>query len=106
LDGWTGVIFAGYLRIFITCHLTWSVNSICHRYGQRSYDTPDQSRNNFWIALFTFGEGWHNNHHRYLQMPYFGHKWYQIDIGKWVLQLCKPLGLVWDLKIPSELKKS
>ncbi len=99
LGGWVGLLWAGILRVFITSHLTWCVNSVCHAWGKRAYPSlKDHSTNNFLIALFTFGEGWHNNHHRYLQMPFFSHRWYQIDIGKWFLLLFKQLGWVWDLK--------
>lgn len=101
LCGWMGFLWAGLLRLFFTCHMTWSVNSICHRFGTRLYpSTPDQSTNHFLIALLTFGEGWHNNHHRYLQMPFFGHRWFEIDIGKWVLLCFEKCGWVWDLKVP------
>lgn len=105
--GWTGLVWAGLLRLCISSHITWSVNSVCHYWGKRDYtNTPDHSTNHGLIALFSFGEGWHNNHHRYLQMPFFGHRWYQLDIGKWVILGLLRLGWVWDLKIPKELVKS
>lgn len=100
VGGWIGFLWAGMLRLFISSHLTWSINSVCHRFGKRPYlETPDHSKNHFLIALLTFGEGWHNNHHRYLQMPFLGHRWYQIDLGKWLILLFKKCGWVWDLKI-------
>lgn len=105
LGGWVGFIWAGVLRLFLACHVTWSVNSICHRFGKRDHTkTQDTSTNNPIVALLSFGEGWHNNHHRYMQMPFFGHRWYQIDLGKWLLVLFAQLGWVWDLKIPKELR--
>lgn len=58
-----GVLWGGFVRITIQNQLIWSVNSVCHKIGNREYETPDSSRNNFWIAMLTFGEGWHNNHH-------------------------------------------
>lgn len=97
--GMDGLLWGGVLRLFFSSHMTWSVNSICHRFGKRSYNTSDGSKNNFWIALLTFGEGWHNNHHRHLQMPYLGHHWYEIDMGKWILLLLKRWGWVWELKL-------
>ncbi len=101
IAGWIGLLWAGFLRIFMCIHMTWCVNSVCHRFGYKTYDcVKDQSTNNPLIAIFTFGEGWHHNHHRYMQMPYFGHKWYEMDMGKWVLMVLKPFGVVWDLKIP------
>lgn len=100
LGGWIGLVWAGLLRLCICCHVTWSINSLCHSVGKRNYATSDLSTNHFMIALLSFGEGWHNNHHKHLQMPFFGHKWYEIDIGKWVLQMLQRSRLVWDLKIP------
>ncbi|MBN9287167.1 MAG: hypothetical protein BGO43_00885 [Gammaproteobacteria bacterium 39-13] len=101
LCGWMGLLWAGLLRLFLTCHMTWSINSICHRFGKRAYTgTADQSTNHFLIALLTFGEGWHNNHHRHLQMPFLGHRWFEIDMGKWALLILQKCGWVWDLKIP------
>jgi stearoyl-CoA desaturase (delta-9 desaturase) len=105
LCGWVGLLWAGFLRVFLCIHMTWCVNSVCHLWGKRDYpNTPDKSTNNPLVALFTFGEGWHNNHHRYMQMPYLGHRWYEIDMGKWLIVLCSKLGLMWDLKIPKELR--
>lgn len=106
IAGWVGGIWAGLLRLFCSCHLTWSVNSICHRVGARPYPISDSSTNHFLIALLTFGEGWHNNHHRFLRMPFLGHHWYQIDIGKWVLLALARLKLVWGLEIPPLLKRA
>lgn len=99
LGGWVGLIWGGLLRLFISSHTTWSVTSICHLWGKQDYPIHDTSRNNFLIALVTFGEGWHNNHHRFLQMPFLSHKWYQIDMGKWLIQLLAKLHLVWGLKL-------
>ncbi len=103
--GWMGLLWGGFLRVFLCIHVTWCVNSICHWWGTRDYPTtPDTSRNNALVALVSFGEGWHNNHHRFMQMPFFGHKWYQIDMGKWLLVTLKLFGLVWDLKVPKDLR--
>jgi stearoyl-CoA desaturase (Delta-9 desaturase) len=101
LGGWIGFLWAGLIRLLVCYHMTWSINSVCHKFGRRPFKaTPDHSTNHWLIALMTFGEGWHNNHHRYLQMPYFGHKWYQVDMGKWLIMAFKSFGLAWDLKIP------
>lgn len=100
LGGWVGLIWGGLLRLFISSHATWCVNSVCHLWGKRDYDkSPDTSRNNVFVALLSFGEGWHNNHHRYMQMPFFSHKWYQIDFGKWFIQLLCYCKLAWGLKL-------
>lgn len=103
IGGWVGLVWGGLLRLFISSHVTWSVNSICHRWGKRPYSsTPDHSTNHWLVALLSFGEGWHNNHHRYLQMPFFSHHWYQIDIGQWIILTFQRLGWAWDLKLPKQ----
>ena len=81
-------------------HGTWSVNSILHMWGRRRYKTQDASRNNLWVALYTFGEGWHNNHHRFQASEKQGFFWWQIDVSHMVLWLFSRVGLVWDLKRP------
>ncbi len=81
-------------------HGTWSVNSILHLWGRRRYKTRDASRNNLWVALYTFGEGWHNNHHRFQSSEKQGFFWWQIDVSHMVLWLFSRVGLVWDLKRP------
>jgi len=104
LAGWEGLLCAGFFRLFVTCHVTWAINSMCHQFGSRDFSTKDTSTNHFMIALLSFGEGWHNNHHRFMQSPFFGMKWYQIDFGKWVLMALQRCKLVWDLKLPQELR--
>lgn len=106
LAGWTGFLWAGCVRLFVSSHVTWGINSICHSIGTRDHRISDNSRNNSWMALLSFGEGWHNNHHRFMQAPFFSQRWYQIDPGKWILLMLHSLGLVWDLKIPHAVKKS
>lgn len=102
LGGWMGLLWGGFLRVLLSSHVTWSINSLCHRFGHRAYETSEKSTNHALIALLSFGEGWHNNHHRYMQMPYFSHHWYQLDLGKWVLVVLKHCKLIWNLKIPKE----
>lgn len=107
LGGWVGLIWGGLLRMFVSSHTTWLVTSVSHLWGKRAYETTDGSRNNLWVALLTFGEGWHNNHHRFLQMPYLGHHWYQIDFGKWLIQGLCATKLAWGLKLkPTALESS
>ncbi len=98
IGGWVGLLWGGFLRILICSHMTWCVNSVCHKFGYQSYEVKDTSTNNPFVALLTFGEGWHNNHHRFMQMPFFGHRWYEIDMGKWVLQALRPFKVVWGFK--------
>jgi len=79
-------------------HCTFAINSLAHRVGSRPYATRDQSRNNAWLALLTFGEGWHNNHHRFPGAARQGFRWWELDLS-WVgLRVLAALGLVWDLR--------
>jgi stearoyl-CoA desaturase (delta-9 desaturase) len=94
----TGLLWGGFVRIFITHHVTWSVNSICHVFGSRMFDTKDQSRNNFIVGLLAFGEGWHNNHHAFPNSAEHGMAWWQIDTSAYVIRLLEKLGLVWNVK--------
>jgi stearoyl-CoA desaturase (Delta-9 desaturase) len=81
-------------------HLTYAVNSLGHRYGRRRYDTADDSRNSFWLALPTLGEGWHNNHHRYMRSARQGLRWWEIDLTYCALRVLAAAGIVWDLVAP------
>ncbi len=80
-------------------HATFTINSLAHRYGKRRYATRDDSRNNLWLALLTFGEGWHNNHHHYPGAARQGFYWWEIDISFYLLRALAALGLIWDLKL-------
>lgn len=79
-------------------HVTFSINSLAHQFGTRPFATNDDSRNNFWLALVTFGEGWHNNHHFYPNSARQGFRWWEVDISYYGLYVLSCLGLVWDLK--------
>jgi stearoyl-CoA desaturase (delta-9 desaturase) len=79
-------------------HVTYTINSLCHLLGRRRYQTRDQSRNNLVLALLTFGEGWHNNHHRYPSSARQGFFWWEIDITYYTLVVLSWFGLVWDLR--------
>ena len=84
-------------------HGTFTINSLAHRWGKRRYATKDNSRNNFWLALLTLGEGWHNNHHHYPVSVKQGFYWWEIDPTYYLLRTLSALGLVWDLKpVPAE----
>jgi stearoyl-CoA desaturase (delta-9 desaturase) len=98
---WQAVLWGGAVRIFLMHHITWSINSICHAWGTRPYDSPDVARNNVIFGVLGYGEGWHNNHHAFPNSAYLGHRWYQFDLGKYALWVLRPLGLVYDLVIPS-----
>lgn len=88
-------------------HATFCVNSLAHVWGKRRYATTDQSRNNFWIALITLGEGWHNNHHHYPGAARQGFYWWEIDITYYGLKLLAMLGLIWELRtVPVKVRES
>lgn len=102
IDGWRGVLWGGLVRVFITHHLTWSVNSICHQFGRRSFDTPDQSRNEWFVGLFGLGEGWHNNHHAFPESPFHGLRWYEIDLSGYLIRLLERARLIRGLRRVSQ----
>ena len=82
----------------VTYHITFSINSFAHRIGSRPYETKDQSRNNFFLALLTLGEGWHNNHHRYQASARQGFRWWEIDVSYYLVKLMSLVGLVWNVR--------
>ena len=79
-------------------HVTFTINSLAHRYGSRRYATRDDSRNNPWLALLTLGEGWHNNHHHYPSAARQGFYWWEFDASYYALRVLAALGVVWDLR--------
>lgn len=103
---WQALLWGGVVRVFLVHHITWSINSICHTVGTRPYDSPDIARNNAVFGFLGFGEGWHNNHHAFPDSAFLGHRWYQVDLGKYVLLALRPLRLVHDLRIPSRQQRA
>jgi stearoyl-CoA desaturase (delta-9 desaturase) len=79
-------------------HVTYCINSLAHVIGSRRYETTDQSRNNFILALFAFGEGWHNNHHYYPASARNGFYWWEVDVTYYMIWTFEKLGLVWNVK--------
>jgi stearoyl-CoA desaturase (delta-9 desaturase) len=96
-----GLLFGGLIRIFLVHHVTWSVNSICHVYGSAPFRCADESRNNAWIALPSFGEGWHNNHHAFPYSARHGLRWWEFDLNAWIIRGLACTGMAWDLKVPT-----
>ncbi|MGI8968783.1 MAG: acyl-CoA desaturase [Chloroflexota bacterium] len=94
IDGWRGLLWGGLVRIFIMHHVTWSVNSVCHQFGRRSFDTPDQSRNQWLVGLLGLGEGWHNNHHAFPESAFHGLHWYEIDASGYLIRLLERTRLI------------
>jgi stearoyl-CoA desaturase (Delta-9 desaturase) len=98
IGGWSGMLWGGLIRIFFLSHVTWSVNSICHKYGSRMFKTNDQSTNNWWIAILGFGEGWHNNHHAFPKSAFHGLRWWQFDISGILIRFFEKTGLIWNVQ--------
>jgi stearoyl-CoA desaturase (delta-9 desaturase) len=97
IAGLTGLLWGGAVRIFVVHHLTYSINSLCHVFGRRPFDTDDQSRNLAWLAPFTFGEAWHNNHHAFPTSAIQGLGRLQFDPSALVIRGLERMGLVWNV---------
>jgi stearoyl-CoA desaturase (Delta-9 desaturase) len=95
--GLTGLLWGGAVRIFCLHHATFSINSLCHFFGRRRFATDDESRNLLWLALPTFGEAWHNNHHAFPTSARHGLRWWQLDPSAWLIAGLERLGLVWGV---------
>ena len=87
-----------FFRTVFLLHATWLVNSATHSWGTRRFATRDLSTNSWWVALLTFGEGWHNNHHAHPTSASHGLTWYEIDMNWYGIWILKKLGLAWDIK--------
>jgi len=96
--GWLPFLWGYVLSTVLLYHCTFSINSLAHLFGTRRFDTPDDSRNNWWLALVTFGEGWHNNHHYVMASARQGYRWWEIDITYAVLKVLNLFGIVRDLR--------
>jgi stearoyl-CoA desaturase (delta-9 desaturase) len=102
VDGWAGLFVGFFLSTVLLYHGTFAINSLAHVVGRRRYVTGDESRNNWWLALITLGEGWHNNHHHYQSSTRQGFFWWEIDPSYYLLKALERLGVVWDLRAPPE----
>jgi fatty-acid desaturase len=91
------VVWGVFVRLVFVLHSTWFVNSASHIWGYRNYETTDDSRNNWWVALLTYGEGWHNNHHAHQRSAAHGHRWWEIDVTFLTIRLMQMCGLAWDV---------
>jgi stearoyl-CoA desaturase (Delta-9 desaturase) len=94
---WTGLLWGGGVRMLVVHHVTYSINSLCHFFGERRYPTGDHSRNLLWLALPTLGESWHNNHHAFPTSAAHGLRRRDIDPSAAVIRVLERLGLVWDV---------
>ena len=97
--GWSMLMCGVFLRVTIGLHATWLVISATHLWGTRRFITRDDSTNSWWVALLTFGEGWHNNHHAHPRAARHGLTWYEIDVNWWGIRTLQFLGLAKDIKL-------
>ncbi|MBS0189706.1 MAG: fatty acid desaturase [Phycisphaerales bacterium] len=105
---WTGVmlgfLWGGLVRVLLVHHITWSVNSICHLWGTRPFESRDQSRNNAIVGILAMGEGWHNNHHAFPTSARHGLRWWELDASYWLIRSLKAVGLASDIRKPDPLR--
>jgi stearoyl-CoA desaturase (Delta-9 desaturase) len=101
---WAGVllgfVWGGLVRVFLVHHVTWSVNSVCHLWGQQPYPDKDHSRNNFVLGVLALGEGWHNNHHAFPTSARHGLRWWQVDVSYYFIRFLALIGLAWKIRLP------
>ena len=100
LGGWSYVVWGMFVRSVLVYHSTWFVNSASHVWGYRTFKTTDQSKNNWWVALLSFGEGWHNNHHAFQRSARHGMRWWEVDLTYRTIQLMWVLGLASQIHLP------
>nr|KAJ0226104.1 hypothetical protein LSAT_V11C100046850 [Lactuca sativa] len=93
------------VRIVWLYHATFMLNSICHIWGHQAWNTGDLSKNNWWVALLVFGEGWHNNHHAFEYSARHGLEWWQIDITWYVIWFLEAIGIATNVKVPTDVQK-
>src|SRR6185295_10165083 len=99
IGGWGLVNWAIFLRVVLGLHSTWLVNSATHMWGRRRFATKDDSRNLWWVALLTFGEGWHNNHHAHPTSARHGLAWYEFDPSWIQIQVLKRFGIAKSIRV-------
>jgi stearoyl-CoA desaturase (delta-9 desaturase) len=97
--GWSVLMWGIFFRIVFNLHATWLVNSVTHMWGKRRFSTNDDSTNSWWVALLTFGEGWHNNHHAHPTSARHGMAWYEVDFNWWGIRTLELLGLAKAIKL-------
>ncbi len=100
--GWPGLIVGFFWSTVVLYHATFAINSLAHVVGSQRYVTGDDSRNNWWLALITLGEGWHNNHHAYMSSTRQGFRWWEVDATFYALKVLSWMRIVYDLRSPPE----
>jgi stearoyl-CoA desaturase (delta-9 desaturase) len=106
LGGWSFVVWGIFVRLVFGWHCTWLVNSAAHMFGYQTYDSRDDSRNCWWVALLSFGEGWHNNHHAFPRSARHGLRWWEFDASFLVLRAMEKAGLARELRVTEHLRSS
>lgn len=101
IGGWPFVIWGIFVRLVLVYHCTWLVNSATHMFGYKSHESHDNSRNCWWVALLTYGEGWHNNHHAYQYSARHGLQWWEFDTTWIMIRILQTLGLATKVKLPN-----
>jgi stearoyl-CoA desaturase (delta-9 desaturase) len=99
LGGWSWVVWGVFLRIAVVLHVTWFVNSATHTWGYRTFQTPEGSRNLWWVGLLACGEGWHNNHHAFQRSARHGLTWKEFDLNWVTIRTLQALGVAWDVQL-------
>lgn len=100
IGAWSWLIWGVAVRVVFIYHATWFVNSAAHSWGYRNFKTTDDSRNNWWVALISFGEGWHNNHHAQQRSAAHGMRWWEFDMTYLTILAMEKLGLAWQVVRP------
>jgi stearoyl-CoA desaturase (Delta-9 desaturase) len=93
----TALLWGGLIRVFLGHHVTWSINSICHYFGRRRFETDDESTNVLWLAIPSLGESWHHNHHAFPRSAVHGMRWWEVDVSGWIIRAMKRAGLAWNV---------
>ena len=93
----TGLLWGGFVCVFLVHHVTWSINSVCHFFGTRRFETDDHSTNVFWLALPSLGESWHHNHHAFPRSVDNALRWYEIDVSGLIIRGMAKVGLARDV---------
>ena len=97
----SGLVWGGLVRVCLMQHVTWSINSVCHVWGGRPFDSGDRSTNNLPLALLSLGEGWHNNHHAFPTSARHGLRWWQFDASYVAIRAMARAGLAWGVRVPA-----
>jgi fatty-acid desaturase len=103
LGGWPFVVWGVFVRIVVVYHCTWLVNSATHKFGYRTYESGDRSTNCWWVAVLTYGEGWHNNHHAFQYSARHGLRWWEIDLTWMAISLLQAVGLAQKVKLAEKV---